>query len=182
MDIVLNNYDLVKYILQFLNYKYVSSVDLVNKLFHEVSMQLYPIKWKKQIVEPFHTIIIPMIKNYYESIRHDDIHLFFMMIMHSLKDFWPILVKDFETMEMVFLLFVHHDERYIEYQDYPKDYNILKKKFASLFYIEYPEKYTVYQLKQFAKYKNIKQYYSKNRSQLIKCLTRPTNEIYIDPF
>lgn len=182
MDIVLSNYDLVNHILQFLDYQTISSVGLVNRLFNEVSLQLYPIAWKLQIVDPFHNITVPVIKKYYEYIRYRDIHISFMTIMTSLKNVWPILVKDFEIMEMVFLLFVQHDERHIQYQEYPKEYNNLKQKFAKLFYIEYPEKYYTYQLKQFAKYKQIKQYHSKNRSQLIKSLKRPKNESYTNLF
>ena len=63
MDIVLNNYDLVYKICDNLDYQNASAVGLVNRCFNEVSKDLYPVKWRCEIEEPFHRDVMPNIKH-----------------------------------------------------------------------------------------------------------------------
>ena len=54
----------------------------------------------------------------------------------------------------------------------------IRKKICHYLYIEFPEKYNVETLRQFAKFKKIKHFYRMRRSALIRNLRRPANESY----
>lgn len=105
------------------------------------------------------------------------------------KKLWVMLVKDFEKMEKYFDIL---SKIYIVYECYCtniylKDIiplsiqsNIEKTrdKICNYMYIEYPNKYTVVELRKFAKFKRIKNFHKMRRSTLIRHLRRPVNESY----
>lgn len=108
------------------------------------------------------------------------------------KNLWVVLVNDFERMEEYFKIL---SELYILYKCYctnrygNSNNNIVplsiqmkiedtRKKICDYLYIEFPEKYNVETLRQFAKFKNIKHFYRMKRIALIRHLKRPVNESY----
>ena len=54
----------------------------------------------------------------------------------------------------------------------------ITRKITPLMYIDNTHKYTVYWLKQFAIWKGVPKAYKMKRSQLVKSLTRPPNDVY----
>ena len=54
----------------------------------------------------------------------------------------------------------------------------IMEKIQPLIYIDNTNKYSVYWLKQFAIWKGVPKAFKMKRSQLVKCLTRPEDEIY----
>lgn len=54
----------------------------------------------------------------------------------------------------------------------------IMEKIKPLIYIDNTNKYSVYKLKQFAAWKGVPKAFKMKRSQLVKCLTRPDDEVY----
>jgi hypothetical protein len=76
-----------------------------------------------------------------------------------------------------------HRANFVVARDYFKNMPARKnifKKIQHLMYVENTDKFNVDQLKRFAAWKGVPKAHKMKRSQLVKCLTRPINEVYYD--
>lgn len=194
--------DIIRIIYNFLDLPTISAIGCVNKLFSQITKEFYNDRLNIEIIalakerlnnfEKDANEIINM-----QTITNSRLKELFYSFEIFIKPFvttnlWIVLVNDFIFMETLFkictrveywILQVSHyygrlctrDTQYIEYfYTFNKYFDILD----NYFYIEFPSKYTVGELRKFAKFKKIKKWPTKTRRELLNSLRRPANEIY----
>lgn len=108
-------------------------------------------------------------------------------------NYWILLVKDLELMEQFFVTMSRGNVMLTRYRsaisiynfDRLDDINTLYGKIQSYFdildnylYVEYPEKYSLYDLRIMARFKKIPKYYNMKTIKLKRALRRPQDEVY----
>jgi hypothetical protein len=98
---------------------------------------------------------------------------------------WTIFVHDIDFMSKIFKLcaqlhpyrqtFNFWRDNYIDQRQYDSIYN----KIRGYLYLEAPKTYTVSELRKYAVFKKVPRAGRRTRSELMACLRRPSNEIYL---
>lgn len=110
------------------------------------------------------------------------------------NNYWILLVKDIELMEQFFVtmsrgnvMLTRYHSAINKFSSYDRldDINTLYGKIQSYFdildnylYVEYPEKYSLYDLRIMARFKKIPKYFNMKTSKLKRALRRPLDEVY----
>lgn len=185
--IVLNNGDLVEYILKFLEYHEISGVGPVNKTFYETATRLYE-RWMHQTIrtpcEILEKEMVLIVKRGFDDVQpHHAISAYIYYMRRILNDYWLMFVKDLEFMERMFCFTtVVFGNIPCNLSDTEKEgLNVIRNELLKYFYIEYPDNYDAEMLHLLARYKHGRSVKKFKRSRLIKLLTRPEGQVYHIP-
>ena len=186
-DVVFDTVDLLEKILGNLTLAEVAGTQHINKMFNTVGEDVkirkhtengkkidYWVKEARRIVQPFFyhrpgvTSDQYLIAQEYVYICLNEIYdIDWSYFVHTETDGW------FEVLARL-------DTHYLgsEYYNTLSHRTRIMNKIRPMMYIDNTNKYTVYWLKQFAIWKGIPKAYKMKRSQLVKVLTRPVDEVY----
>lgn len=159
----------------------------------------------KEMINDYVNTVSPEIIQFYIQ---DDIHDIFdtlracervlrdtesFLKQFTTDNYWILLVKDLELMEQFFVTLSRANVMLTRYRsaisiynfDRLDDINTLYGKIQSYFdildnylYVEYPEKYSLYDLRIMARFKKIPKYYNMKTIKLKRALRRPQDEVY----
>lgn len=202
MDIVFSNYDICSIIWKYLDAPTINSLSHLSKLFNELNKTFYQKRLKDDYIDPANKIYETYIDGsnllvfYMEAdlitchmIRDSMRNVTSLIRKFFINDLWIALVNDLELMENLFyhVSFLNRSYNYYKstmffrflfeekiYKDVLDAFDDIKQ----FLYIEYPNKFNVIELKQLARFKNVRKVNKRNRSQLIHSLRRPQNERY----
>ena len=205
MDIVFSNYDICCIIWDNLDAPTINSLAHLSKLFKKLNNTFYKKKLKDDYIDPVNEIY----NNYmydtnilifymetdlitFNMIRDSMINVTSLINQFFIDNLWISLVNDLELMQNIFyhLCFLNRSYNYYKstmffrflfeeqiYKDVLNAFDDIKQ----FLYIEYPNSFNVTELRQLARFKNVRKVNKRNRSQLIHSLRRPNDEIYILP-
>lgn len=202
MDIVFGNYDICSIIWKYLDAPTINSLSHLSKLFNELNKTFYQKKLKDDYIDPANKIYETYIDGSnllvfymeadlvtYNMIRDSMRNVTSFIRKFFMNDLWIALVNDLDLMENLFyhVSFLNRSYNYYKstmffrflfeekiYTDVLDAFDDIKQ----FLYIEYPNKFNVIELKQLARFKNVRKVNKRNRSQLIHSLRRPQNERY----
>ena len=184
----------------------INSLAHLSKLFNQLNNTFYKKKLKDDYIDPVNEIY----NNYmydtnilifymetdlitFNMIRDSMINVTSLINQFFIDNLWISLVNDLELMQNIFyhLCFLNRSYNYYKstmffrflfeeqiYKDVLNAFDDIKQ----FLYIEYPNSFNVTELRQLARFKNVRKVNKRNRSQLIHSLRRPNDEIYILPF
>lgn len=202
MDLVLNNYELMNIIWSYLDVPTIGVLASVSPMTFRLYKELYKKRLDKEYIEPcklnfdkYLETTRTYINNTYPTIDDEDKHSVCIkktiLFSNSLikNNGWLAIINDLDLMENVFYYFSlvskilsYHRTMNDFNEETNKNYEIMTRnlnKIKRYLYVVYPNEYNVEELRMFAKFKNIKKIYKRNRSSLIGSLRRPKHETYV---
>ena len=203
MDIVFSNFDICSIIWKQLDAPTINSLRHLSKLFNELNKTFYQNKLREDYIDPANKIYENYIEGSdllifymeadlvtYNMLRDSMRNVTSLIKQFFINNLWIALVNDLELMQSLFyhLGFLNHSYNYYKatmffrflfeeqiYKDVLNAFDDIKQ----FLYIEYPIQFNVIELRQLARFKNVRKVNKKTRSQLIHNLRRPHNERYI---
>ena len=198
--------DVLHIIFDYLDFATLSAIAPVNKQFHSLSKERYQSKLETEVLNPakemiddYTSVVNPHIILFYSSDYNNSIDIInsCVLILYKTESFlkrfiqyeyWIILIYNLELMESLFLTMSRVNIvliRFVAAINITDEMNTLYGKIQSYFdildnyfYVEYPEKYSLYDLKTMARFKKIPKYYNMKTSKLKQALRRPLDEVY----
>lgn len=196
----MSNYDLCLLIWSNLDLPTIGALACLSKTTYRIYKDTYRVRLNNEFIIPanklfntYFSITKPLLMTTYDRVSNDVITQIMQNVCLLLDPFvnnqlWIALVNDLELMEDVFYS-IAYIEKSLKYSYQTNLYTVfhtdlytkVKEYFDKIdkyFYVEYPSKFNVTDLKVLANFKKVRKCYKKNRSQLIYSLKRPTNESY----
>lgn len=182
VQIALDSVDVLTTIMSFLTEPEICGLRYVNKQFNEVGLSNAKIMQEKR-EKKITALLADFQMNYYiNKAKHGRPEVAckeFMLYMEQvLKTDWTIFIRDIPLMEEFFKLgsYLH---TYMPSRFRKGLYDNVYNKIRPYLYLDREKYYTIYQMKEYARFKGIPRAYKMNRSQLRRVLTRPKDEVYL---
>lgn len=199
-DRVMSDYDLCSIIWSYLDVPTIGGLASLSKTSYRLYKETYPVRLHNEYIVPANRLFsmfsrktTPLLRTLPELVTNDILVSLVTEVVTLLTRFvngrlWIALVNDIDLMEVMFyaLAYIEKDLVCLKttqvYQVFDSaiyyEAVALLDNIDSFLYVEYPDKFNIHDLKSLARFKKIKKYYKKNRSQLIRALRRPSDELY----